>query len=129
MNDAFDAETLRLLDQTKEVRIETRRDGDSPEHRTIIWVVVVIRGWISAARCCLNSVAFWIPKKKKSSSCFFMPILEQNEGRKDTELKMTHRMSPWMLSRLRPTVAAAFVAAWSEGSLGWEGGSIEDHFS
>ena len=41
MNDAFDAETLRLLDQTKEVRIETRRDGDSPEHRTIIWVVVV----------------------------------------------------------------------------------------
>jgi hypothetical protein len=41
MNDAFDAETLRLLDETKEVRIETRRDGDSPEHRTIIWVVVV----------------------------------------------------------------------------------------
>jgi hypothetical protein len=24
-----------------EVRIETRRDADSPEHRTIIWVVVV----------------------------------------------------------------------------------------
>jgi hypothetical protein len=41
MNDSFDAETLRLLDETKEVRIETRRDGDSPEHRTIIWVVVV----------------------------------------------------------------------------------------
>jgi hypothetical protein len=41
MNDSFDAETLRLLDGTKEVRIETRRDGDSPEHRTIIWVVVV----------------------------------------------------------------------------------------
>ena len=41
MNDTFDAETLRLLDETKEVRIETRRDGDSPEHRTIIWVVVV----------------------------------------------------------------------------------------
>ena len=41
MNDSFDAETLRLLDETKELRIETRRDGDSPEHRTIIWVVVV----------------------------------------------------------------------------------------
>ena len=41
MNDSFDAETLRLLDETREVRIETRRDGDSPEHRTIIWVVVV----------------------------------------------------------------------------------------
>ena len=41
MNDSFDAETLRLLDETKEVRIETRRDGDSPEHRTIIWIVVV----------------------------------------------------------------------------------------
>jgi hypothetical protein len=41
MNDSFDAETLRLLDETKEVYIETRRDGDSPEHRTIIWVVVV----------------------------------------------------------------------------------------
>jgi hypothetical protein len=41
MNESFDAETLRLLDETEEVRIETRRDGDSPEHRTIIWVVVV----------------------------------------------------------------------------------------
>ena len=41
MNESFDAETLRLLDETREVRIETRRDGDSPEHRTIIWVVVV----------------------------------------------------------------------------------------
>ena len=41
MNDSFDAETLRLLDETREVRIETRRDGDSPEHRTIIWVAVV----------------------------------------------------------------------------------------
>ena len=41
MNDSFDAETLRLLDETKEVRIETRREGNSPEHRTIIWVVVV----------------------------------------------------------------------------------------
>ena len=41
MNGSFDAETLRLLDETREVRIETRRDADSPEHRTIIWVVVV----------------------------------------------------------------------------------------
>jgi len=41
MNASFDAETLSLLDETKEVRIETRRDADSPEHRTIIWVVVV----------------------------------------------------------------------------------------
>src|ERR687894_1697656 len=41
MKDSFDAETLRLLDEIREVRIETRRDGDSPEHRTIIWVVVV----------------------------------------------------------------------------------------
>ena len=41
MNDTFDAETLRLLDETEEVRIETRRDDHSPEHRTIIWVVVV----------------------------------------------------------------------------------------
>ena len=41
MNDTFGAEALRLLDETKEVRIEIRRDGDSPEHRTIIWVVVV----------------------------------------------------------------------------------------
>jgi hypothetical protein len=41
MNDSFDPDILRLLDDTEEVRIETRRDGDSPEHRTIIWVVVV----------------------------------------------------------------------------------------
>ena len=41
MNDSFDPKILRLLDETKEVRIETRRDNDSPEHRTIIWVVVV----------------------------------------------------------------------------------------
>jgi hypothetical protein len=30
MNESFDTEILRLLDETKEVRIETRRDGDSP---------------------------------------------------------------------------------------------------
>jgi hypothetical protein len=41
MNESFDPDILRLLDDTKEVRIETRRDADSPEHRTIIWVVVV----------------------------------------------------------------------------------------
>ena len=41
MNDSFDNETLSLLDETMEVRIETRRDADSPDHRTIIWVVVV----------------------------------------------------------------------------------------
>jgi hypothetical protein len=41
MNDSLDAETLRLLDETREVCIETRRDDDSPEHRTVIWVVVV----------------------------------------------------------------------------------------
>jgi hypothetical protein len=41
MNHSFDTETLRLLDETDEVRIETRRDADSPEHRTIVWVVVV----------------------------------------------------------------------------------------
>jgi len=41
MNASFDAETIDLLDETKEVRIETRRDDNSPEHRTVIWVVVV----------------------------------------------------------------------------------------
>jgi hypothetical protein len=41
MNDRFDPETLNLLDETQEVRIETRRDQDSPVHHTIIWVVVV----------------------------------------------------------------------------------------
>jgi hypothetical protein len=41
MNDSFATETLGLLDETEEVHIETRRDEDSPEHRTIIWVVVV----------------------------------------------------------------------------------------
>ena len=41
MSSTFDAATLRLLDETKEVKIETRRDDESPEHRTTIWVVVV----------------------------------------------------------------------------------------
>jgi len=41
MNDYFDNETLRLLEETKEVRIETRRGEGAPEHRTTIWVVVV----------------------------------------------------------------------------------------
>ena len=41
MSSSFDSETLDLLDETDLVYIETRRDGDSPVHRTIIWVVVV----------------------------------------------------------------------------------------
>ena len=44
MSTSFDAETLSLLDETEEVYIETRSDADSPEHRTIIWVVVVEGG-------------------------------------------------------------------------------------
>jgi hypothetical protein len=32
---------LQLLDETKEVQIETRRDEDAPAHRTTIWVVTV----------------------------------------------------------------------------------------
>ena len=41
MNGSFDIDTLELLDETDEVYIETRRDARSPEHRTIVWVVVV----------------------------------------------------------------------------------------
>src|ERR687889_345151 len=41
MNDSFDPEILGLPKKTKEAHIHPRRDGDSPEHRTIIWVVVV----------------------------------------------------------------------------------------
>ena len=41
MDDSFDTGTLNLLRETDEVYIETRSDADSPEHRTIIWVVVV----------------------------------------------------------------------------------------
>ena len=41
MNGSFDSETLQLLDETKEVQIETRRDEDAPAHRTTIWVVTV----------------------------------------------------------------------------------------
>jgi hypothetical protein len=41
VNGSFDAETLRLLDETEEVRIETRRDENSPAHRTIVWVVTL----------------------------------------------------------------------------------------
>ena len=40
MNDSFDAETLGILDDVKEVRIETRRGEDAPVHLTTIWVVV-----------------------------------------------------------------------------------------
>jgi hypothetical protein len=38
---SFGPETLNLLDETEEVYIETSRDADSPEHRTIVWAVVV----------------------------------------------------------------------------------------
>ena len=41
VNGSFDPETLNLLDKTDEVYIETSRDADAPEHRTIVWVVVV----------------------------------------------------------------------------------------
>ena len=41
MSSSFEAETLRFLGDNREVKIETRRDAGSPEHRTIIWVVVV----------------------------------------------------------------------------------------
>jgi hypothetical protein len=41
VNGSFDPETLQLLDETKEVRVETRRDEDAPAHRTTIWVVTV----------------------------------------------------------------------------------------
>ena len=41
MSRSFAAEILSLLDEAEEVYIETRRDADSPEHHTIIWVVVV----------------------------------------------------------------------------------------
>ena len=40
MNGHFDPETLRLLDETQEVDIETRQEG-SPTHRTVVWVVVM----------------------------------------------------------------------------------------
>jgi hypothetical protein len=41
MSVSFDLETLHLLDETEEVYIETSRDADSRERRTIIWTVVV----------------------------------------------------------------------------------------
>ena len=41
MNGSFDAETLQVLDETREAQIETRRDEDAPVHRRIIWVVTV----------------------------------------------------------------------------------------
>ncbi len=41
MNDSFDDETLRFLDEIEEVHVETRREQDAPEHRAIIWVMVV----------------------------------------------------------------------------------------
>jgi hypothetical protein len=41
VNDSYDPETLRLLDESKEIRIETRRNENTPAHRTIIWVVTL----------------------------------------------------------------------------------------
>jgi hypothetical protein len=38
---SFAPDTLRLIDEAREVRIETRRDEDAPAHRTTIWVVTV----------------------------------------------------------------------------------------
>jgi hypothetical protein len=43
VTDSFAPDTLRLIDETREVRIETRRDEDAPAHRTTIWVVTVDR--------------------------------------------------------------------------------------
>jgi hypothetical protein len=41
VNGSFDARTLALLDEAKEVRVETRRDEGAPVHRATIWVVTV----------------------------------------------------------------------------------------
>ncbi len=41
MHGHFGPDTLRLLDESPEVHIETRRDEGSPVHRTIVWVIVV----------------------------------------------------------------------------------------
>ena len=41
MTGSFDPETLRSLEETEEVHVETRRDESPPPHRTIIWAVVV----------------------------------------------------------------------------------------
>jgi hypothetical protein len=41
---SFDQGTLNALDGADEVYIETRMDESSPEHSTIIWVVVVDGG-------------------------------------------------------------------------------------
>jgi hypothetical protein len=41
MSKSFDRETLELLNETKEVRVETRRNEDAQAHRTTIWVITV----------------------------------------------------------------------------------------
>jgi hypothetical protein len=41
MSSSFDPETLNLLDETEEAYIATSHDAGSPEHRTIVWTVVV----------------------------------------------------------------------------------------
>lgn len=38
---SLDQEILDALDRTEEIHIETRRDGSSPGHETVIWAVVV----------------------------------------------------------------------------------------
>ena len=49
---SFEPEVLRLLAETREVRIETQRPASAP-HSTIIWVVVdgedvFVRSWLGA---------------------------------------------------------------------------------
>jgi hypothetical protein len=41
VNGSFASDTLQLIDETREVRIETHRDEHAPVHRTTIWVVTV----------------------------------------------------------------------------------------
>ena len=41
VNGSFDPDTLRLVDDTREVRIETRRDEEAPAHSRTIWAVTV----------------------------------------------------------------------------------------
>jgi hypothetical protein len=40
MPQTFDADTLKIWDQTPEIEIETSRGDGAPIHRTTIWIVV-----------------------------------------------------------------------------------------
>ena len=40
MTQQFDQDTLKLLDETAEIDIETSRGAGAPVHRTTIWIVV-----------------------------------------------------------------------------------------